>query len=996
MRLIVDEGPGNLNLVEQHDNNIPRYAILSHTWGADSEEVTFKDLTEGTGKNKAGYNKIEFCRKQAASDGLQYFWVDTCCIDKSSSTELTEAINSMFRWYENALRCYVYLPDVSTSGHPANSQSSPTTWEAAFRGSRWFTRGWTLQELIAPVSVEFFSREGDRLGSKRSLEQLIHDITGVAIGALRGETLTDFEVEERLAWANHRETKRQEDKAYSLLGIFNIHMPLLYGEGREKAFVRLRNKIRKSPQRKWYSCVETAPFTQLNEASSTTRTGNPTIALTIAQSLDNSIRLLAVGQSDYIKSVKWSVQAADISMATDCVIAGSAAGAFEEQHPSSTSSMYLDLERTVDGIAATWMSIKQISDTLRSVVQRTQDIFMSEDRSLHQYLARIYRDLGQTGSQIQQLSGAIDRFRNLEKGRVTVASQCGGNAVRHPASYSKWDAAEASDRSAIQVFFDCVSRFSSDASSSSIDSLNMSFVGSLERRFQSEVPSFPEQYTLNGLFSERAFAVAMMQSSENHQTIDYFLTYAETPRRWQRVILSTTFHKVRERSDVLQFATTDRTETICVLPSAIQRLLRTLLPCITLDKLVTKLCVSLREDAEGDFIVSSDEIEVTEDDSEVQMSDEKKFLEEIDAMNCVQFVESDIVVQWRIQSHRYKASIGSRQCLEWKVPFARAGGSGENGFQNFLDDIKLHIALRNCSNVVKFLGVVLDDNRLHLKSFLLEYPMLRSLTSILAVANSRSETIPWPIREAWARHIINAIVDVHSRGVVLGVLALSWFGVRADGTAVLVRFKGSQSHLSNRFGEMPPELRNTPQSYSVAAGKKKMNFRTDVFQLGLILWLLMEHKPKGIGYFCARSVCTSYPRYKCEADHSNPVELPEICGSCSPYLHEIIRLSRLQDPKARPSARKLAAVIEGTEDPDTRTSDIEKLLRNYASTGDYNIVFCDECGALMTEDYFHCNVCTEGDFDICQRCFAKGIRCYDSEHLLMKRIMRNDRIVDVS
>jgi hypothetical protein len=97
MRLLQDEGDGHLNLVEYHDDSIPPYAILSHTWGA--EEVTFKDLIDGTGKNKAGYEKIEFCRKQAARDDIQYFWVDTCCIKKSSDAELTEAINSMFRWY---------------------------------------------------------------------------------------------------------------------------------------------------------------------------------------------------------------------------------------------------------------------------------------------------------------------------------------------------------------------------------------------------------------------------------------------------------------------------------------------------------------------------------------------------------------------------------------------------------------------------------------------------------------------------------------------------------------------------------------------------------------------------------------------------------------------------------------------------------------------------------------------------------------------------------
>jgi hypothetical protein len=127
MRLLEDNRHWNLSLVEKHDNNIPRYAILSYTWGPDDEEFNFKDVTEGLGRNKISYQKIEFCRAQAASNDLQYFWVDTCYIDKSNGVELNTAINSMFRWYHNADRCYVYLSDVSTSGDPAYRQSSTTS-----------------------------------------------------------------------------------------------------------------------------------------------------------------------------------------------------------------------------------------------------------------------------------------------------------------------------------------------------------------------------------------------------------------------------------------------------------------------------------------------------------------------------------------------------------------------------------------------------------------------------------------------------------------------------------------------------------------------------------------------------------------------------------------------------------------------------------------------------------------------------------------------------
>jgi hypothetical protein len=244
MRLLQLKDDGALSLVEFSGKVPPQYAILSHTWGADDEEVTFKDLEKGTGKSKAGYRKLDFCANRAKRDNLQFFWVDTCCINKSSSAELSEAINSMFRWYQGAARCYVYLSDVSVDSSVRDDEFSQI-WEPKFKRSKWFTRGWTLQELVAPTSVEFFSREGRQLGDKRLLEPIISEITGIATTALRGSPLSLFSVYERMSWAAKRQTKREEDAAYALLGIFDIHMSLIYGEGQQKALKRLLKKIKK-------------------------------------------------------------------------------------------------------------------------------------------------------------------------------------------------------------------------------------------------------------------------------------------------------------------------------------------------------------------------------------------------------------------------------------------------------------------------------------------------------------------------------------------------------------------------------------------------------------------------------------------------------------------------------------------------------------------------------------------------------------------------------
>lgn len=242
MYLLQFRGADSFDIFEYTGSDIPRYAILSHTWGSDKEEVTFRDITNGLGKEKAGYRKIRFCANQAAKDDIHHFWVDTCCIDKSSSAELQEAINSMFRWYHNAAKCYVYLSDVSI----INSKGQilrQEVWKPTFQKSRWFTRGWTLQELLAPTVVEFFSKEGELLGDKDMMVEELAEITRISVDALKGAPLSNFTVEERMSWSEKRNTKREEDKAYCLLGIFDVHIPLIYGEGHTKAWRRLKDSI---------------------------------------------------------------------------------------------------------------------------------------------------------------------------------------------------------------------------------------------------------------------------------------------------------------------------------------------------------------------------------------------------------------------------------------------------------------------------------------------------------------------------------------------------------------------------------------------------------------------------------------------------------------------------------------------------------------------------------------------------------------------------------
>ena len=222
----------------------PPYAILSHTWGSTEDEVSFVDFQDlAISRKKVGFKKIAFMCNEAKSTGIDYAWVDTCCIDQSSSAELSESINSMFRWYSKAEICYAYLSDVNSAPDYDPEDLLMTGRDDFLKNSRWFTRGWTLQELLAPSLVVFFDSNWRSIGDKVSYCNTISYITGIDNAVLLDSSnIFGEKYATRMFWAAKRETTRPEDIAYCLMGIFGVHMPLLYGEGK-RAFRRLQHEV---------------------------------------------------------------------------------------------------------------------------------------------------------------------------------------------------------------------------------------------------------------------------------------------------------------------------------------------------------------------------------------------------------------------------------------------------------------------------------------------------------------------------------------------------------------------------------------------------------------------------------------------------------------------------------------------------------------------------------------------------------------------------------
>lgn len=189
---------------EEFNDEIPRYVILSHRWGPKPEEATFQDMCEETGTEKRVQSKVRACCDQTVRDGFEWVWIDTCCIDRKNSVELQEAINSMFDWYKRSAICYAYLSDYS-------APEGGSLDEESFRACKWFTRGWTLQELIAPSKMVFYDRNWRDLGTKIDLSALISNITQISQDVLGGQDLRLCSIAQRMSWASRREATREED-----------------------------------------------------------------------------------------------------------------------------------------------------------------------------------------------------------------------------------------------------------------------------------------------------------------------------------------------------------------------------------------------------------------------------------------------------------------------------------------------------------------------------------------------------------------------------------------------------------------------------------------------------------------------------------------------------------------------------------------------------------------------------------------------------------------
>jgi serine/threonine protein kinase len=336
--------------------------------------------------------------------------------------------------------------------------------------------------------------------------------------------------------------------------------------------------------------------------------------------------------------------------------------------------------------------------------------------------------------------------------------------------------------------------------------------------------------------------------------------------------------------------------------------------------------------------------------------------------------------------YRYLVEARNHLYMDQKMPFA--GPDSVDIPRRFFEDIKRLCSLQSCNAMARFSGLVVEERSNCVVSYLYEAEPCGNVRVLLEHAIMLGLRIPLDIREMWASQMVEIVSELHARGVVVGCLALMDFDVDREGNLKLAPIKTSGWHLNNTNGNLPPEFRNIGE-FDIASDA---TFRSDIFQLGHLIWQLAEYVPRNINFpYCSRNACTSRPCYRCTAEHTNPVALPRCVDpevtqdpDAQVWIDACIAHCRQKDPNCRLPARELLTHIPKRPRPRQLGAWLATFNNPNYDTG----TRCDECGAVALRESYHCTICELNNFDLCKHCVADGTHCWVSEHRLVRRVPR--------
>ncbi|KAI4137756.1 MAG: hypothetical protein L6R39_007116, partial [Caloplaca ligustica] len=412
----------------------------------------------------------------------------------------------------------------------------------------------------------------------------------------------------------------------------------------------------------------------------------------------------------------------------------------------------------------------QSLEVATSVAEMLQQYMALDDSPFQRQYIQTGRELAEIRSQLQRLTRLLIVNNVNLRGWSSKSSPQESDTCDEEHSVGESNSRSSKNRAsdATDMFFDCVSRFSEYCTRDGpLDQVRSWLLGSPTSYFESRSTFYGEQYTSESSVGKIATAVAMVElpCTKTHCLQRYSLIYAETARLWRRVTVSVMVPKASQRSAPAK-ADIRKSESYAleILPWYLYEQLPGLLNGKTLYDTVTEVSLSVEEHATGRHIANTSNVVITEDLEEAGVCDEEIMLREIDHMGCPQYLESEVIVQKLLETNTFLVQVEGQTYIERKMPFSAAALRGENGVIEFYEQLKIAYALRDCEAVVNFVGVVLDDTRTHLKSYLQESPTLGCLGSLFAHAQLEGHWIQWSIRESWAKQIIAAMAKIHGKG----------------------------------------------------------------------------------------------------------------------------------------------------------------------------------------------------------------------------------------
>lgn len=490
-------------------------------------------------------------------------------------------------------------------------------------------------------------------------------------------------------------------------------------------------------------------------------------------------------------------------------------------------------------------------------------------------------------------------------------------------------------------------------------------------------------------------SITQVFSTRSYRIDRYFVQIAVDERHWQRC---TIMAMIPERLNMSRSSTLNNDRLCVPLPKFIQSGIELLLKAHESSNLIRNLYIEASDQTRGAELINSKACRIRTSSSDPVLTYYLHCIREIENRSIPQYLQKDVVIIRR-EKGLWIVGIGSQIYVEQKVPFREAAAHGQRLMECFMDDIKaLHLA-QGCDNVAKLAGVVLSDDRRLLLSYLVEAPRQGPLFDLIINSRERNLSISWARREKWVHQALHATVELHKRNIVIGYRPFTSEGIWIDANDDLVIMKLSRNttNIPNSYGYLPPELRN-----KVVTGSSfcdiEFNFtsQTDLFQLGLLIWRIAQKVTNATSrlLFCGKE-CRAKPRYRCTADHLNPVQLPRCVGNDIPaYIDTVIGLCRQrQASKRKPASLLLELIPPLLHRSDDALLDFEMVDVCRASCRPPCNIDCEECCQNTNNEFYQCNICDEGDFDLCPGCVADGITCWDESHTLDRCVSKGGEFV---